>query len=62
MVDLLKYISEGITNYLIFIFTILFLYIFIVAIINVFFNKLVVTIVTAAEVIKSKNGKFPTQD
>ena len=40
MVDLLKYISEGITNYLIFIFTILFLYIFIVAIINVFFKML----------------------
>jgi len=62
MVDLLKYISEGITNYLIFIFTILFLYIFIVAIINVFFNKLIVAIVAAAEVIKSKNKKSSNED
>ena len=62
MTDLLKYISEGVTNYFIFLFTILILYLLVVAVINIFFNKLILTIVTAAEVIKSKTGKFPTED
>jgi hypothetical protein len=62
MVDLLKYISEGITNYFIFLFTILLLYILVVAVINVFFNKLILTIVTAAEMIKSKNKKSSNED
>jgi hypothetical protein len=62
MVDLLRYISEGITNYFIFLFTILILYLLVVAVINIFFNKLLVTIVTAAEVIKSKNKKSFNED
>lgn len=62
MTDLLKYISESFSNYLIFLFTILLLYILVVAVINVFFNKLIVAIVAAAEVIKSKTGKFPAED
>jgi hypothetical protein len=62
MTDLLKYISESFSNYLIFLFTILLLYILVVAVISVFFNKLILAIVTAAEVIKSKTGKFPAED
>ena len=62
MTDLLKYISESFSNYLIFLFTILLLYILVVAVINVFFNKLIVAIVAAAEVIKSKTGKFTAED
>jgi len=55
MIELLKYISESITNYFIFLFTSLFLYLLVVAIINVFFNKLMVTIVATIQVLKEQS-------
>ena len=55
MIELLKYISESITNYLIFLFTSLFIYLLVVAIINVFFNKLMVTIVATIQILKEKS-------
>lgn len=54
MIDLLKYISEGITNYLIFVFTLLLLYMFVVATINVIFNKLMVAVITVFDLIHEK--------
>jgi len=55
MIELLKYISESITNYFIFLFTSLFIYLLVVAIINVFFNKLMVTIVATIQIFKEKS-------
>lgn len=55
MTDLLKYISESIFNYLIFIFTSLFIYLILVALINVFFNKLTVMVVAAIQIFKEKS-------
>jgi len=55
MTDLLKYISESISNYLIFVFTLLLLYMITAAIINVIFNKLMVTIIATVQVIKEND-------
>lgn len=55
MTDLLKYISESVSNYLIFIFTSLFIYLLIVALINVLINKLTVMAVTTIQVFKEKS-------
>lgn len=57
MTDLLKYISESISNYLIFVFTLLLLYMITAAIINVIFNKLMVTIIATVQVIKENDDK-----
>ena len=55
MTDLLKYISESVSNYLIFIFTSLFIYLIMVALINVFFNKLTVMTVATIQIFKEKS-------
>ena len=55
MTDLLKYISESVSNYLIFIFTSLFIYLLIVALINLFFNKLTVMAVATIQIFKEKS-------
>jgi len=54
MIELLKFISESILNYCIFVFTALFIYLLIVTIISVFFNKLMITIIT---IIREKSNK-----
>jgi hypothetical protein len=55
MTDLLKYISESVSNYLIFIFTSLFIYLLIVALINVLINKLTVMAVATIQIFKEKS-------
>lgn len=55
MTDLLKYISESVSNYLIFIFTSLFIYLIIVALINVLINKLTVMAVATIQIFKEKS-------
>ena len=55
MIELLKFISESIPNYLIFLFTSLFVYLLVVAVINVFFNKLMVTIVATIQILREKS-------
>lgn len=55
MTDLLKYISESVSNYLIFIFTSLFIYLLIVALINVLINKLTVMAVATIQIYKEKS-------
>ena len=55
MTDLLKYISESVFNYLIFIFTSLFIYLLIVALINVLINKLTVMAVATIQIFKEKS-------
>ena len=55
MTDLLKYISESVSNYLIFLFTSMFIYLLIVALINVLINKLTVMAVATIQVFKEKS-------
>ena len=55
MTDLLKYISESVSNYLIFLFTSLFIYMLIVALINVLINKLTVMAVATIQIFKEKS-------
>lgn len=55
MTDLLKYISESVSNYLIFLFTSLFIYLLIVALINVLINKLTVMAVATIQIFKEKS-------
>ena len=55
MTDLLKYISESVSNYLIFIFTSLFIYLLIVALINVLINKLTVMAIATIQIYKEKS-------
>ena len=55
MTDQLKYISESVSNYLIFIFTSLFIYLLIVALINVLINKLTVMAVATIQIFKEKS-------
>ena len=55
MTDLLKYISESVSNYLIFLFTSLFIYLLIVALINVLINKLTVMVVATIQIFKEKS-------
>ena len=55
MTDLLKYISESVSNYLIFLFTSLFIYLLIVALINVLINKLTVKAVATIQIFKEKS-------
>ena len=55
MTDLLKYISESVSNYLIFIFTSLFIYLLLVALINVLINKLTVMAVATIQIFKEKS-------
>ena len=56
MTDLLKYISESVSNYLIFLFTSLFIYLLLVALINVLINKLTVMAVATIQIFKEKSG------
>ena len=55
MTDLLKYISESVSNYLIFLFTSMFIYLLIVALINVLINKLTVMDVATIQIFKEKS-------
>ena len=55
MTDLLKYISESVSNYLIFLFTSMFIYLLIVALINVLINKLTVMAVATIQIYKEKS-------
>ena len=55
MTDLLKYISESVSNYLIFLFTSLFIYLLIVALINVLINKITVMAVATIQIFKEKS-------
>ncbi len=55
MTDLLKYISESVSNYLIFLFTSLFIYLLLVALINVLINKLTVMAVATIQIFKEKS-------
>ena len=55
MTDLLKYISESVSNYLIFLFTSMFIYMLIVALINVLINKLTVMAVATIQIFKEKS-------
>lgn len=55
MTDLLKYISESVSNYLIFLFTSMFIYLLIVALINVLINKLTVMAVATIQIFKEKS-------
>ena len=55
MTDLLKYISESVSNYLIFLFTSLFIYLLLVALINVLINKLTVMAVAIIQIFKEKS-------
>lgn len=55
MTDLLKYISESVSNYLIFLFTSVFIYLLIVALINVLINKLTVMAVATIQIFKEKS-------
>ena len=55
MTDLLKYISESVSNYLIFLLTSMFIYLLIVALINVLINKLTVMAVATIQIYKEKS-------
>jgi hypothetical protein len=59
MGDILKFISESVTNYLFFLVTVLLCYMLFVTAVNLIINKIIVAVITIIQVVKDKEGRLP---